>query len=67
MRPKLPLQDLQYKKNPNFYMEGCGFKFIYRLLQFVTILKPRNKYLIDSKPKDVNNSQFLSVCTADIY
>ena len=43
------------------YMEDNGFKHIHKLSQFVTTLISRKKLSTDSMPKNVKNSNFLSI------
>ena len=43
------------------YMENNGYKYIYKLTQFVTTLKSRRNCSIDLIPKNVKNSVFLSI------
>ena len=43
------------------YMEDNGYKYIHKLTQFVTTLISRRKCSIDLIPKNVKNSDFLSI------
>ena len=43
------------------YMEDNGYKYIHKLSQFVTTLNSRRKCSIDLIPKNVRNSDFLSI------
>ena len=43
------------------YMEDNGYKYIHKVTQFVTTLKSRRNCLIDLIPKNVKNSDFLSI------
>ena len=43
------------------YMEDNGYKYILKLTQFVTTLNSRRNCLIDLIPKNVKNSDFLSI------
>ena len=43
------------------YMEDNGFKHIHKLTQFVTTLNSRRNCSIDLIPKNVKNSEFLSI------
>ena len=43
------------------YMEHNGFKYIHTLTQFVTALTSKRNCSIDLIPKNVNNSNFLSI------
>ena len=43
------------------YMEDYGFKYIHKLAQFVSTLNSRSNRSIKMKPKDVKNSDFLSI------
>ena len=43
------------------YMEDNGYKYIHKLNQFVTTLISRRKCSIDLIPKNVRNSDFLSI------
>ena len=43
------------------YMEDNGYKYIHQLTQFVTTLDSRRKCSIDLIPKNVKNSDFLSI------
>ena len=43
------------------YMEGNGQKYIHKLTQSVTTLISRRICLIDLSPKNVKNSDFLSI------
>ena len=43
------------------YMEGNGYKNIHKLNQFVTTLNSRRNCSIDFIPKNVKNSDFLSI------
>ena len=52
------IQSLKYKLYR--YMEDNGYKYIHKLTQFVKTLNSR-KCLIDLKPKNVKNSNFLSI------
>ena len=51
-----PLKNLPYR-----YMEDNGYRYIHKLTQFVTTLNPRRKCSIDLIPKNVKNSDFLSI------
>ena len=42
-------------------MEFNGYKYIHKLTQFVTTLNARRSCSIDLIPKNVNNSDFLSI------
>ena len=42
-------------------MEDNGYKYIHKLTQFVTTLKSRRSCSIDLMPKNVKNSDFLSI------
>ena len=43
------------------YMEDNGYKYIHKLNQFVTTLNSRRSCSIDLIPKNVKNSDFLSI------
>ena len=43
------------------YMEDNGYKYIHKLTQFVTTLNSRRKCSIDLIPKNVKNSNVLSI------
>ena len=43
------------------YMEDNGYKYIHKMTQFVTTLNYRGKCSIDLIPKNVKNSDFLSI------
>ena len=43
------------------YMEDNGYKYIQKLTQFVSALNSRRKCSIDLIPKNVKNSDFLSI------
>ena len=43
------------------YMEDNGYKYIHILTKFVTTLNSRRNCSVDLKPKNVNNSDFLSI------
>ena len=43
------------------YMEDYGCKYIHKLSQFVTALKSRKFFSIDLIPKNIKNSDFLSI------
>ena len=43
------------------YLEDNGYKYIHRLAQFVTTLNSRRNCSIDLIPKNVKNSDFLSI------
>ena len=43
------------------YMEDNGHKYIHKLTQFVTALNSRRNCLTDLVPKNVKNSDFLSI------
>ena len=43
------------------YMEDNGFKYIHKLTQFVTTLNFRRNCSINLIPKNVKNSDFLSI------
>ena len=43
------------------YMEDNGYKYIHKLTQFVTTLNSRRNCPIDLIPKNVKNSDFLSI------
>ena len=43
------------------YMEDNGYKYIHKLNQFVTTLNSRRNCSIDLIPKNVKNSDFLSI------
>ena len=43
------------------YMEDHGYKYIHKLTQFVTTLNSRRNCSIDLKPRNVKNSDFLSI------
>ena len=43
------------------YMEDNGYKYIHKLTQFVTTLNSRRNCSIDLIPKNVKNSDFLSI------
>ena len=43
------------------YMEDNGDKYIHKVTQFVTTLKSRRNCSIDLRPKNVKNSDFLSI------
>ena len=43
------------------YMENNGYKYIHNLTQFLTTLTSRKNCSIDLIPKNVNNSDFLSI------
>ena len=43
------------------YMEDNGYKFIHKLTQFITALNSRRNCSIDLIPKNVKNSDFLSI------
>ena len=43
------------------YMEDNGYKYIHKLTQFVTTLNSRRNCTIDLIPKNVGNSDFLSI------
>ena len=51
-----PLKILLYR-----FMEDFGYKYIHNLFQFVTTLNSIKNCLIDLMPKNVNNSDFLSI------
>ena len=48
------------KKKLYRYMEDNGYKYIHKLIQFVTTLNSRRNCSIDLIPKNVKNSNFLS-------
>ena len=48
-------------------MEDNGYKYTHKLTQFVTTLNSRRTCSIDLIPKNVKNSDFLSICTANHY
>ena len=50
------LQKILYR-----YMENNGYKYIHKLTQFVTTLNSRRNCSIDLIPKNVKNSDFLSI------
>ena len=50
------LKNLLYR-----YMEDNGYKYIHKLAQFVTTLSSRRNCRIDLIPKNVKNSDFLSI------
>ena len=50
------LKNLHYR-----YMEDDGYKYIHKLTQFVTTLNSRRNCSIDLIPKNVRNSDFLSI------
>ena len=50
------LKNLLYR-----YMEDNGYKYIHKLTQFVTTLNSRRNCSIDLIPKNVKNSDFLSI------
>ena len=43
------------------YMEDNGYKYIHKLTQFVTTIKSRRNCSIELIPKNVKNSDFLSI------
>ena len=43
------------------YMEDYGYKYIHKLNQFVSTLNSRSNRSIKMKPKDVKNSDFMSI------
>ena len=43
------------------YMEDNGYKYLHKLTQFVTTVNSRTNCLIDLIPKNVENSDFLSI------
>ena len=43
------------------YMEDFGYKYIHKLPQFITTLKPRTNCSIDMRPNTVKNSDFMSI------
>ena len=43
------------------YMEDNGYKYIHKLTQFVTTLNSRRDCSIDFIPKNVKNSDFMSI------
>ena len=49
------------KKILYLYMEDNGYKYIHKLIQFVTTLNSRRHYSIDLIPENVKNSDFLSI------
>ena len=49
------------KKIPYRYMEDNGYKYIHKLTQFITTLNSRRNCSIDLIPKNVKNSDFLSI------
>ena len=53
---KRSLKNILYR-----YMEHNGYKYIHKLTQFVTTLNSRRNCLIDLIPKNVKNSDFLSI------
>ena len=50
------LKNLLYR-----YMEDNGYKYIHKLIHFVTTLSSRGNCSIDLIPKNVKNSDFLSI------
>ena len=46
------------------YMEDNGYKYIHKMTQIVTTLKSRRKCLINLIPKNVKNSDFLSLLSS---
>ena len=50
-----------FKKIVYHYMEDHGYKYIHKLTQFVTTLNSRRNCSIDLIPKNVKNSDFLSI------
>ena len=55
-RTKRPLKNKLYR-----YMEDNGYKYIHKLTQFVTTLNSRRNCSIDLIPRNVKNSDFLSI------
>ena len=51
-----PLKNIFYR-----YMEDNGYKYIHKLTQFVTTLNSRRNCSIDLIPRNVKNSDFLSI------
>ena len=49
------------KKILHHYMEENGYKYIHKLSQFVTFLNSRKNSWIDLIPRNVRNSDFLSI------
>ena len=49
------------------YMENNGYNYIHKLTQFVTTLSSRKKFSIDLIPKNVKNSDFLSILYSKPY
>ena len=49
------------KKKHYRYMEDNGYKYIHKLTQFVTTINSRRSCSIDMIPKNVKNSDFLSI------
>ena len=53
---------IQSSKNTLYrYMEDNGYKYIHKLTQFVTTLSSRRNCSMDLIPKNVKNSEFLSI------
>ena len=49
------------KKVLYHHMEDNGYNYFQKMTQFVTTLIFRRNFLIDLKPKNVKNSDFLSI------
>ena len=49
------------ENTPYLYTEDNGYKYIHKLTQFVTTLNSRRNCSIDLIPKNVKNSDFLSI------
>ena len=53
---------IQSRKNvPYDYMEDNGYNYIQKVTQFLPTLNFRRRFSIDLKPKDVKDSDFLSI------
>ena len=49
------------KNIPYRYMEDYGYKYIYKLPQFITTLNSRRNSSIDLRPNTVKNCDFMSI------
>ena len=50
------LENLLYR-----YMEGCGYKYIHKLPQFIATLNSRRNSSIDMRPNTVKNCDFMPI------